>query len=497
MMEKYVLGIDLGTSAVKVSCLDQLGRIIDQEIEDYPVYNPAEGFSEQNPNDWVHATLAAVKKIMSKLKDLAKIDGISFSGQMHSLVILDKNKQVIRPAILWNDGRTANEADYINKNFGKEIVEITGNKATAGFTLPKLLWLQENEPNNFAKIRYFMMPKDYVRYKMTGKINMDYSDATGTIILDIAKNRWSNKILNFFNIPKYCCPTLVNSTDFVGFPLQEVCEQTGLNKDAKIFAGGGDNAVAAIGSGILNSQNLLCSIGTSGVVLADEQNPHTPYEGTLQMEHHAVADHFYSMGVTLAAGESLSWFKDTFFPEKSFNDLLLMAQNSNLGANKLFFTPYINGERTPYSDSYIRGSFTGISKILTKNDFCRAVIEGITYSLRDLISIYEQNNKTIEKIVCIGGGAKSKFWLKLQADVFGKKIISLKNEQGPGIGAAMIAAMGCQWFKNWESCINLFVRYNDIIVPDQHNFVLYNKYYNLYQKIYSSTAPLARAAAEL
>lgn len=496
-MERYVLGIDLGTSAVKVSCLDHSGKIIDQEKENYPVYNSAEGFSEQNPNDWVQGTLKAIKKIMIKIRNLAKIDGISFSGQMHSLVILDKNKEIIRPAILWNDGRTATEAKYINENFGKKIVEITGNKATAGFTLPKLLWLQKNEPNNFARIRYFMMPKDYVRYKMTGKINTDYSDATGTIMLDIAHDCWSNEILNFFKVPRYYCPELVNSTDFIGFPLHEVCGKTGLNQDAKIFAGGGDNAVAAIGSGILNSQNILCSIGTSGVILANEKSPHTPYEGTLQMEHHAIPDHFYSMGVTLAAGESLSWFKNTFFPQKSFHELLLMAQKSDLGANKLFFTPYINGERTPYSDSFIRGSFTGISNTSTRNDFCRAVIEGITYSLQDLISIYEQNNKTIYNIISIGGGAKSKFWLKLQADVFGKNIIALKNEQGPGIGAAMIAAMGCRWFKDWNSCINVFVKYNDIIVPDPHNTALYKKYYHLYHKIYNSIAPLGRAATRL
>lgn len=493
-MNKYVLGIDIGTSAVKVSCLNQYGQIESQKSESYPILMPKDGYREQNPEDWIRATVKAIENVIKEIGKSCLIDGLSFSGQMHSLVLLDKNYDVIRPAILWNDSRSEDEAKYINTVFGKKVIEITGNKAVAGFTLPKLLWIKENEKKNFGRTSVFIMPKDYVRYRLTGKLDMDLSDATGTLMLDIERNSWSKEILDFFDIPFEICPHLVNSTDFVGNPLKNFCGKTGLQSDTKIFAGAGDNAAAAVGTGILESNNILCSIGTSGVVLSEEKKPHVPYEGTIQMEHHAVADHYYSMGVTLSAGDSLKWLKNILCPDLTFDQIIKKASRSPVGSNHLLFSPYLSGERTPYSDANIRGSFIGISQSTNMNDLCRAVIEGITFSLKDLLNIYVSNNKYINQVISIGGGAKSEFWLQLQANIFEREIISLKNEQGPGIGAAMIAAMGCGWFNNWKNCIDTFVTYANVVIPDKNTANKYNKIYALYQKIYESTAVITKKA---
>ena len=494
-MEKYVLGIDLGTSAVKVSCLDQYGKIKVQKSISYPILMPENGYREQDPEIWVKATVECIQKIIKEIGKDSPIDGLSFSGQMHSLVLLDKNYCVIRPAILWNDARSEEEANYINDCFGQEIVKITGNKAVAGFTLPKLLWIKKNERENYNRIAFLLMPKDYVRYRLTGKINMDLSDATGTLMLNIEKNTWSKRILDYFKIPLGICPSLVNSTEFIGYPLKEICDKTGLQVNTKIFAGAGDNAAAAVGAGIYDSNNILCSIGTSGVVLSDERKPHEPYEGSIQMEHHAIENRYYSMGVTLSAGDSLNWFKKTLCPDLSFDQIIEKASQSPIGSNHLLFSPYLSGERAPYSDSYIRGSFIGLSQTTSMSDFCRAVIEGITFSLKDLINIYESNYKKINKIISIGGGAKSQFWLQIQADIFQKEIICLKNEQGPGIGAAMIAAMGCRWFDDWESCINSFVTYKrDAVKPNESSANVYDKIYGIYRKMYGATAAMTRKA---
>lgn len=493
-MEKYVLGVDLGTSAVKVSCLNQCGKIIVQKSEAYPISITEEGYREQNPEDWVQATFKAITKIVQDTCKIGIIEGLSFSGQMHSLVLLDDEHKVIRPAILWNDTRTGAEADYINQAFEEKIVKITGNKGVAGFTLPKLLWLKKHERNNLAKADVILMPKDYVRYRITGKIDMDLSDATGTLMLDIAKGTWSSEILNFFQIPAKICPHLVSSTDFIGNPLKEVCELTGLSPTVKVFAGAGDNAAAAIGAGILNSKTILCSIGTSGVILAEENAPHMPYEGTLQMENHVIRNHFYSMGVTLSAGDSLNWFQKALYPDLSYDQIISCAEKSTIGANNLLFAPYLSGERTPYSDPYVRGCFIGVSQTTSKEDFCRAVIEGITFSLRQVVEIYMDNNKRIDQIISIGGGAKSLFWQQMQANIFHKPIISLKNEQGPGIGAAMIAAMGCGWFKSWKACFRVFVSYGQTIYPSEQAEKIYDKFYQIYRKIYAAIAPLTKKA---
>lgn len=483
---KLVLGVDLGTSAVKVSAVNQDGKIVAQASSEYPLSQPSPGYSEQNPDDWVKGVVSSIRQILKEV-NANDIKGISYSGQMHGLVLLDQNNHVLRPAILWNDTRTTEQCHEILDKLGTEFIQITGNNALEGFTLPKILWVKENEPDIWQKVKAFLLPKDYVRFAMTDNLAMDYSDATGTVMLDIRTNQWNEKILNAFDIPISICPKLVNSIDYVGNISETFAKASGLGTDTKIFAGGGDNACGAVGSGILQPGQGLSSIGTSGVVLKFEDNNQTNYDGRLQMEDHALPNNNYSMGVTLAAGYALSWFKKQFYTRESFDQLTREAAKSPVGANGLLFTPYLMGERTPYADSKIRGSFIGISGNQTRGDFARSVMEGITFSFKDIFEIYRKANNPIEKVVAIGGGAKSELWLQIQADIFNVPVTTLVNEQGPGLGAAMLAATGLGWYSNLQECAKKFVEYDKLYQPNAKNVEKYQRIYQIYHQVYDVT----------
>ncbi len=487
-MDSYVLGVDLGTSAVKVSALDRSGRIAFQESAGYALMQPQPGFNEQNPEDWVSGTTVAIVRLI--LNDHLRpetIAGISFSGQMHGLVLLDEHHRVLRPAILWNDTRTTAQCREIEARLGDRFVKITRNRPLEGFTLPKLLWVKENEPDVWAKAQKFVLPKDYVRYRMTGKLAMDYSDATGTVMLDVARGAWSREICAAFGIPLSLCPPLIRSIDFVGNVTSAYAEYSGLTTATKVFGGAADNAAGALGAGILQPNRVLSSIGTSGVVLKYENDAAVNYHGVLQFEDHAIPETYYSMGVTLAAGYSLSWFKKTFAPDTDFSDFVAAAGKSAVGANGLLFTPYIVGERAPHADADIRGSFIGIDGVHNRNDFVRAVLEGIVFSFRDILEIYAKNGATFDTVVSIGGGAKSSLWLQIQADIFNRHVVRLENEQGPGMGAAMIAAVGVGWFDSLQDCAKQFVHFGKVYTPDPDNVKKYEQLYRIYRQIYGKT----------
>lgn len=491
-MGKYVLGVDLGTSAVKVSALDHSGQIVAQESFDYDLIQQQPGYNEQNPEDWVSGTtVAIVRLILTDHLAAEDIEGLSFSGQMHGLVLLDENKKVLRPAILWNDTRTTAQREEIMAKMGDEFIDITRNQPLEGFTLTKLLWVKENEPDIWAKAKYFVLPKDYVRYRMTGNLAMDYSDATGTVLLDVAKGQWSQRICDVFDIPMSMCPPLIKSIDLAGTVTPAYAEFSGLTPATKVFGGAADNAAGAVGAGILHPNMVMSSIGTSGVVLKYEDNADVNYHGVLQFEDHAIPDKFYSMGVTLAAGYSLSWFKKTFAPAEDFNDVVASAGKSTVGANGLLYTPYIVGERAPYADANIRGSFTGIDGIHQRYDFVRAVLEGIIFSFRDLFDIYEDNGGDFDTVVSIGGGAKSPLWLQIQADIFNRKVVSLKNEQGPGMGAAMMAATGLGWFDSLQDCAETFVHFGKEYQPIPANVAKYQKLHQIYKQVYGQTKQIS------
>lgn len=492
---KYVLGIDLGTSAVKTCLMNEQGQIVDEASCAYRLYHEKSGYSEQKPQDWVDGITVTIQEIIGRFtEDAANIVGISYSGQMHGLVLLDEVGEVIRPAILWNDTRTTAQCEQIVAQVGKErLLAITKNPALEGFTLPKILWVKEHEPENFVKAKSFVLPKDYVRYVMTGKVQMERSDAAGTLLLDIEQNDWSTEVAEAVGIDITLCPPLIDATTEVGTLTEAFATATGLAITTKVYGGGADNACGAIGSGIVATGKSMVSIGTSGVLLSFEQAPDKDFGGKVHYFNHAVTDAYYTMGVTLSAGHSLSWFKETFAKDSSFDELLAGTEEIAAGSNGLLFTPYLVGERTPYADSTIRASFIGIDTAHTRAHFAKAVLEGITFSLRDTLEIFRASGKEIQDIVSIGGGAKNPQWLQMQADIFNAKIYKLQNEQGPSIGACMIALVGSGLVASFEEAVDRCVTMGEVFEPIAENVAVYNDIYKVYTQIYEHTKSLNEA----
>lgn len=485
----YVVGIDLGTSSLKGLVVNEKGEVIASAVGDYPLLHPKAGYSEQNPQEWIEAC----EKVLFELKETVvdfteELAGISFSGQMHSLVVLDEQDEVLRPSILWNDVRTMKQCQEIMASFGEEMLTLTKNIALEGFTLPKILWLQQNEPEVWQQVRHILLPKDYLGFYLTGTKHMDYSDAAGTLLLDEAKKTWATPILEKFAIPDNYLPELIESSGKTGILHQEIKEKFGFSQEVQVFAGGADNACGALGAGIFDAKTAMASIGTSGVFLSLEESAQPNYQGKLHLFNHALKDQLYSMGVTLAAGHSLTWFKETFAPEQSFDELLAGLQEIAPGAEGLLFTPYIVGERTPHVDGKIRGSFIGIDTNHTLNHFARAVLEGITFSLKDSQVLMEEvAGKSFKRIVSVGGGAKNPDWLQMQADIFNAEILCLTAEQGPGLGAAMLAAVGLGWYDSLSDCGKQFIGYQPAVQPIAENVARYKDLYEIYREIYPAT----------
>lgn len=495
----YVLGIDLGTSSLKGILMDETGNLISEKSKEYPIDIPSSGFSQQNPKDWLRACEAVFKKLRAEVADFGeKLEGISFSGQMHTLVVLDKAGEPVYPAILWNDVRTSQQCKRIKEEFGAELLAITKNIPLEGFTLPKILWLQENEPEIWERVHTLMMPKDYLRYWLTGNMHMEYSDAAGTLLLDIEKQQWSQAVTKKFQVAMEQLPELVSSLASVGNVREELRSSFGFDKEVKVFAGGADNACAALGAGLIDETVGLVSIGTSGVLSSFEPSVKN-YHGTLHFFNHVMPDSYYSMGVTLAAGNSLSWFKRTFLNELSFEEMLKDIGQIQPGSENLLFTPYIVGERTPHFDSTIRGSFIGIDTRHSLLHFTRSVLEGITFSLKDTQEIMAtEKHSDFQRIISVGGGAKNLDWLQMQADIFEADIVRLTSEQGPGLGACMIAALGCGWFDDMAGVIDTFVHYQEEIVsPIQENVDKYRQVYQVWKKIYSATKNIFEETATI
>ncbi|WP_412989170.1 xylulokinase [Pediococcus siamensis] len=489
---KYVLGIDLGTSSVKVSVVDKMGRMAAQRSESYDLLQKQIGYSEQNPEDWVRATTKAIRNIIDLDRiNATEIESLSYSGQMHGLVLLDDNYRVLRPAILWNDTRTVEQSRQILKKMGKGFLKITHNLPLEGFTLPKLLWIQDNEPEIFKKIKVFLLPKDYLRYRMTGHIATDYSDAAGTVMLDAKKNTWSREICQPFAIPLEICPPLGNSDAYAGNITKQYASISQLSTHIKVYVGAADNAAGALGAGIVREETALCSIGTSGVVLKYADKSSSSLNGKLHVFNHAIPGKYYMMGVTLSAGYSLSWLKKILDNKTTFGKFILEARHSTIGANGLLFSPYLVGERTPYDDGNVRGSFIGLDSNHKQADLVRSVMEGIVFSFKDLLNIYKVNHSEVKSIISIGGGAKSDLWLQIQADIFDIPVICLTNEQGPGLGAAMIAAVGTGWFQNFQDCGKEFVERGKIYLPEPKNVQKYCELYRIYRQIYKATADIS------
>ncbi|WP_127583065.1 xylulokinase [Paenibacillus koleovorans] len=494
---KYVIGVDLGTSAVKVLLVDPAGTVRAEASEPYPLLQPQSGYSEQNPEDWVTGTFAALRRLLSESGvPAASVEGLSFSGQMHGLVLLDEERRVLRNAILWNDTRTTAECREIEAALGDELLAIAKNRALEGFTLPKLLWVKKHEPELYRQADVFLLPKDYLRYRLTGELALDLSDAAGTLLLDVAGARWSGRICAAVGVDPALCPPLVAPTAQTGALLADAASAAGLAAGTRVFAGGADNACGAIGAGILSAGESLVSVGTSGVVLAYEADGGTAdYGGRLHLFNHGKPDAYYAMGVTLAAGYSLQWFKETVAPDIGFDRLLAPAADVPAGAGGLLFTPYLVGERTPHADANIRASFIGLDGSHRLPHMTRAVLEGITFSLRESVDILRAAGCAITSLVSIGGGAKNEMWLQMQADIFDADIVKLESEQGPGMGAAMLAAVGCGWFASLEECAGVFLKRVAVYRPQAEEVETYARLYEVYKRVYEQTREMNEALA--
>jgi xylulokinase len=487
----YVIGVDLGTSAVKLLLVDREGRVAQEITKPYPLIQEKSGYSEQDPEQWVRQTLDGLRELVQQAGIAENaVAGISFSGQMHGLVLVDREGRVLRNAILWNDTRTTAQCREIESVLGDRLLAIAKNPALEGFTLPKLLWVKQHEPELFEQAALFLLPKDYLRYRLTGALHMDYSDAAGTLLMDIRSKEWSREICDAFGVPVSMCPELIESHGFVGTLLPEAAARVGLSASTRVFAGGADNACGATGAGILSDGDALCSIGTSGVILTYQQEGGEDFNGRVHYFNHADSNAYYLMGVTLAAGYSLSWFRETFAAGESFEQLSSKIGDIAPGSGGLLYTPYVVGERTPYADANIRASFIGMDAGHSRDHFVRAIMEGITFSLRDSIEIFRSSGKRIDRIVSIGGGAKNEVWLQIQADIFNATIRTLANEQGPGLGAAMLAAVGAGWFPTLEACASHFIQPGVEYHPVQSNVKAYDRLYNVYRQIYTQTKPL-------
>lgn len=492
---KYVLGLDLGTGSLKGVLLNNDGYTVHIESSNYSLSHPKNGYSEQNPNDWLRACDDIFEKMSREVDDFTEnLEGISFSGQMHSLVVTNDIGDVLHPAILWNDVRTTEECKEIMDDIGDDLLLETKNIALEGFTLPKILWIKKNEPQIWSKTKKIFLPKDYLRYYLTGKFHMDYSDAAGTLLMNTTNKKWSDKILDRYQISEKILPELVGSMDFISNLKSEIKEKYNLKKNVKVFAGGADNAISSIGAGLRDSDTAIASTGTSGVFLSLEEKNHDEYAGKVHLFNHALPNQHYSMGVTLAAGHSVSWFKNLVRPDESYEEFFKGIENVPVGSKGLLFTPYISGERTPHIDSSIRGSFIGLSSTHTIDDLKRAVIEGVTFSLKDSQTLMEElANKKFKRIISIGGGAKNKEWLQIQADIFDAQVVSLTSEEGPGLGAAMIAAMGLNWFDSMEECINSVIEYKEQVNPIKENVEKYKNLYELYRELYNVTKSVTKS----
>lgn len=481
------IGIDLGTSAVKLLLMDQDGNILNIVSREYPLYFPNTGWSEQNPEDWWEQTVIGLKKLTADC-DKHQIAGISFGGQMHGLVVLDRDDNVIRPAILWNDGRTEKETHYLNDIIGKEkLSECTANIAFAGFTAPKVLWLKENEPDNFAKIEKIMLPKDYLAYRFSGVFCTDYSDASGTLLLDVKNRCWSKTMTDICGIDETQLPTLFESYEVVGTIKSTVAEELGFDTSVKIIAGAGDNAAAAVGTGVVGDGNCNISLGTSGTIFISSEAFCVDRYNSLHSFAHADGN-YHLMGCMLSAAACNKWWLENILKTEDYN-----AEQENifkLGENQVFYLPYLMGERSPHNDPKARAMFIGMSMDTTREDMTLAVLEGVAFGLRDSLEVAKCLGISIDHTKICGGGAKSSLWKKIIANVTNLRVDIVACEEGPGYGAAILAAVGCGEFDTVQKAAEQLVKVIDTIEPEDDLVAKYEEKYQKFAHIYPTVKGL-------
>ena len=479
----YYIGIDLGTSACKFLLMDEAGEIVNVVSREYPLEFPQPGWSQQNPEDWKRAMMEGVPELIAGI-DASQIAGIGSGGQMHGLVVLDKDDNVIRPAILWNDGRTAAQVDYLNNDIGREkLSSLTANIAFAGFTAPKILWMKENEPENFAKIDKIMLPKDYINYVLTGVHACDYSDASGILLLDVKNKCWSSEMLEICGVSEKQMPRLFESYDCIGTVKPEIAKVLGLPEGVKVAAGAGDNAAAAVGTGVVGEGGCNISLGTSGTVFISSKSFGVDANNALHAFAHADGG-YHLMGVVLSAASCNKWFMDDILQTKDYAGEQAIIDESKLGRNNVFYLPYLMGERSPINDTDARAMFIGMSMDTTRADLTLAVLEGVAFAIRDSVEVARSLGIDIPSSKICGGGAKSPLWKKIMANVLGVKLEIPACEQGPGMGGAMLAMVACGAYESVQAACDAIVKTDSVLEPDAELTARYEEQYKKFETIY-------------
>ena len=481
-MNLYI-GIDLGTSAAKLLLMDELGEIKNVISKEYPLEFPKPGWSQQNPEDWRKAILEGIPELLTGF-DGASVAGIGCGGQMHGLVILDVNDNVIRPAILWNDGRTAAQVDYLNNEVGKEKLSgMTANIAFAGFTAPKILWVWENEPENFARIAKIMLPKDYVNYILTGVHACDYSDASGMLLLDVEHKCWSRQMLEIVGVTEKQMPKLFESYHCIGTVKPDVAKLLGLGEHVVVAAGAGDNAAAAVGTGVVGEGGCNISLGTSGTVFISSEKFGVDSTNALHAFAHADGG-YHLMGCMLSAASCNKWLMEDILQTTDYAAQQAAIREACLGENHTYFLPYLMGERSPINDTDARGTFIGMTMDTTRADLVQAVLEGVAFAIRDSVEVARSLGISITSSKICGGGAKSALWKRILANVLNIPLESPESEQGPGMGGAMLAMVACGAYDSVKAVCDRFVRVAAVVEPEPALVAKYEKRYQQFRKIY-------------
>lgn len=489
----FYIGIDLGTSAVKLLLMDGAGSIKKIVSREYPLYFPHPGWSEQHPEDWYRETVAGIRELTADC-DKSQVAGISFGGQMHGLVILDEKDEVIRPAILWNDGRTTEETDYLNREIGKEkLSKYTANIAFTGFTAPKILWVKNKEPENFERIRKIMLPKDYLAYKLSGTFCSDYSDASGMLLMDVEHKCWSKEMMDICGITEKQLPKLYESYEVVGTLNEESAQALGLSQDVKVIAGAGDNAAAAVGTGTVGDGRCNISLGTSGTIFISSKNFGVDKNNALHSFAHADG-HYHLMGCMLSAASCNKWWAEDILKTNDFG--AEQKGIAELGENHVYYLPYLMGERSPHNDPYARSMFIGMTMDTSREEMTQAVLEGVAFALRDSLEVARSLGIQIERTKICGGGAKSPLWKKMIANIMNLKVDVIESEEGPALGGAILAAVGCGEFKNVEEAAQKLVKVVDTVEPEPKLMEKYEERYQKFRKIYPAVKELFRDIAD-
>lgn len=491
-----LLGLDVGTTGVRAVAVDELGHLISEASSEYPLHTPHPGWSEQNPEDWWRGAKTALTEVAGNLED--EVVSIGLTGQMHGSVFLDSSDETIRPALLWNDQRTEKQCEEITEAVGEErLIQLAGNPALTGFQAPKVLWLRDEEPENYKKVSHVLLPKDYVRLRLTGEYATDASDAAGTLFLDVGNRDWSQEILEALEVPKEWMPRVYEGPDNTGTLRKSIAQNLGLSSDISVAAGGGDNAAAAVGVGVIQEGVVSSSVGTSGVVFAHTGEFTPDSSGGLHAFCHAVPGAYHLMGVTLSAGGSLAWWHDTLDGRFDYEELSELASQAPPGSEGLLFLPYLSGERTPHSDPKARGTFFGLTNRHDKSHMTRALMEGVIFSLRDSLEIMWELGVKVEQVRATGGGARGELWRQLQADAYGLPIHRTTTDEGPAYGAALLGGVAAGVYRDIQEASSQVELRDEVTEPEEENVRFYEECYEVYRSLYPATKDAMRRLSEL